>query len=293
MKAFQILDAEELLARIAERVPAELRDNVVVIGSIATAWAFRDISGHATVATKDIDLLLRPAIEATATAETLAQQLLDLDWQPIFPNDRQPGTADTPDDELPALRLSPPGEHEGWFVELLGAPQPDQAERRTWRRFETPIGVFALPCFRCMPVATHAAEQTEFGIRTARPARMALAHLLEHADPDTTPISSLPGMPPRFTKDVGRAISLWWLAQEQSSAADEEWLDEWRETLAALHPNQQTLRKQDAARGLASVRDYLHDAHAIAVRSVLAPHGTTIEAWGRAHADLEDLIQQI
>lgn len=293
MKAFQILDAGELLARIAERVPPELRDNVVVIGSIATAWAFRDKSGHATVATKDIDLLLRPAVEATATAGTLAQQLLHRGWRPTYPNDRQPGTADTPDNELPALRLSPPGEREGWFVELLGAPLPDQAVRRTWRRFVTPIGAFALPCFRCMPVAIHAAEQTQFGIRTARPARMALAHLLEHADPDTTPISNLPGTPPRFTKDVGRAVSLWWLAQEQSSAADEEWLEEWRDTLATVHSNQQALKKQDAARGLASIRDFLPEAHAIAARSVLAPHGTTLAAWRRAYADLEDLVQQI
>lgn len=293
MKAHQLLDAGELLARIAERVPAELRENVVVIGSIATAWAFRDISGKATVATKDIDLLLRPAVDATTTAETLAQQLLHRDWRPIYPNDRQPGTADTPDNELPALRLSPPDDREGWFVELLGAPQAEQIARRTWRRFETPIGVFALPCFRYMPVATHAAEQTEFGIRSAQPARMALAHLLEHADPDYTPISNLPGNPPRFTKDVGRAISLWWLAMEQSSAADEEWLAEWHETLAALHPNHQSLKKQDAARGLASVRDFLREAHAIAARSVLAPHGTTLQAWSRAHADLEDLIEQL
>ncbi len=293
MKAFQDLDAGELLSRVAERVPTELRNNVVVVGSIASAWAYRDILGHAGVATKDIDVLLQPAIDAVATAENLAQQLLDLGWRPIYPNGRAPGTSTTPENELPALRLSPHDEQEGWFVELLGSPEPDQNERRVWRRFETPIGVFALPCFRCMPVATHAAEQTEFGIRAARPARMALAHLLEHADPDTTPISNLPGNPPRFTKDVGRAVSLWWLAQEQSSAADEEWLDEWRETLAALYPNQQALKKQDAARGLASVRNYLLETHAIAARSVLAPHGTTIEAWGRAHADLEDLIQQI
>ena len=76
MTSHQLLDAGALLGRIAERVPAELRDNVVVIGSIATAWAFRDISGQATVATKDIDLLLRPAVEATTTAEALAEQLL-------------------------------------------------------------------------------------------------------------------------------------------------------------------------------------------------------------------------
>lgn len=293
MKAYQLLDAGELLARMAERVPADLRENVVVIGSIATAWAFRDISGQATVATKDIDLLLRPALEATTTAETLAQQLLRSDWLPIYPNDRRPGTADTPDIELPALRLSPPHHREGWFVELLGAPHPEQVERRAWRRFATPIGVYALPCFRYMPVAIHAAEQTEFEIRTARPAQMALAHLLEHAHPDITPISNLPGNLPRFTKDVGRAISLWWLAMEQSSAADENWLTAWRETLAALYPNLQSAKKQDAAMALASVRDYAREAHAIAVRGVLAPHGTTLAAWTRAQASLADLLQHL
>ena len=289
----QILDATELLRRIAARVPLDLRTNVVIIGSIATAWSFRDMSGTATVATKDIDLLLRPAVDAIATAETLAKQLFEMDWQPVYPNDRKPGTLDTPEEELPALRLSPPEERDGWFVELLGEPQAGQTARRAWRRFDTPLGAFALPCFRYMPVAIDGAAATEYGIRTAQPARMALAHMLEHADPDTTPISGLSGNPARFLKDVGRAIALWWLASEQSSVADEAWLAQWRDTLATLYPNSQAEMKAAARSGLSSVGDYLPSAHAIALNSVLAPHGTTLDAYRRAHASLLKLIDQL
>ena len=62
------LNAEVLLQRVSDRIPVVLRDNAVVIGSIATAWAFRDISHTSTVATKDIDLLLCPSVDAVLTA---------------------------------------------------------------------------------------------------------------------------------------------------------------------------------------------------------------------------------
>lgn len=287
------LDAAALLGRVAERVPPTLRANVVVIGSIATAWAFRDVSGTHSVATKDIDLLLRPAIDAVGMAETLGQELLHEGWTPQYPNDLQPGAADTPDDRLPALRLSPPGEADGWFVELLAESSADQAERKYWRRFQTELGDFGLPSFRYMRVAVHGAEETEFGLRIARPAHMALAHLLEHADPDRTPISNLPGNPPRFTKDVGRAIALWWLAREQSPVAGERWLAEWRESLAVLYPDRTAQTKGSARTGLTSVSDYLRDAHAIALNGVLAPHGTTLDTFRRAHASLLELIDQL
>ncbi|MBS0455972.1 MAG: hypothetical protein JSS44_01400 [Proteobacteria bacterium] len=290
MKPYLELDAESLLRQVADRVPPALRANVVVIGSIATAWAFRDISGTDTVATKDIDLLLRPSIDAVATAETLGQQLLDAGWQPQYPNGIQAGAADTPDDQLPALRLSPPEDADHWFVELLSEAPADQKTRKRWRRFHTRGGDFGLPSFRYLRVAVHGAEDSAFGLRIARPAPMALAHLLEHADPDRTPISGLPGTPPRFTKDVGRAIALWWLAREQSPLAGEQWLVAWRETLAVFHPDNM---KESARSGLASVTDYLRDAHAIAVNGVLAPHGTTFEAFRRAHAGLVDLIDQL
>lgn len=287
------LDAAALLRQVADRVPQALRPKVVVIGSIAAAWAFRDVSGTHSVTTKDIDLLLRPAIDAVAAAETLGQRLLDAGWQPQFPNGIQPGAADTPDDRLPALRLSPPDDATHRFVERLAEAPADQATRKRWRRFQTSRGVFGLPSFRHMRVAVHGAEDTPFGLRIARPAPMALAHLLEHADPDRTPISGLPGTPPRFAKDVGRAIALWWLAREQFPLAGEHWREALRETLAALYPDAIPAVKEAARAGLASVTDYLRDTHAIAVLGVLAPHGTSVDAYRRAHASLMDLIDTL
>jgi hypothetical protein len=275
-----------------DQVPAALRPNIVVIGSIATAWQFRDVSGTATVATKDIDLLLRPSVDAVATAQTLGHELLEQGWKPQFPNGIQPGKPDTPDNQLPVLRLNPPRDHGLWFVELLAEPPPGQKERKQWTRFHTASGDFALPSFRYMRVAVHGAEETEFGLRVARPACMALAHLLEHADPDRTPISSLPGQPPRFIKDVGRAISIWWLAREQSSVADKQWSAEWTETLKGIFPGHQNELIGSAKRGLNTVADYLREAHAIAISGVLAPHQTTLSSWRRAFAGLGELVDQ-
>lgn len=219
--SYLVLEAEPLLEEMASKVPAALHDKVIVIGSIATAWQFRDVMDAAPVATKDIDLLLQPAINAAATAQTLGEELLAQGWQPHFPAGLEPGNTDTPAEKLPALRLTPPGHADGWFVELLGEPMTDQTERKRWRRFTTPLGDFGLPSFRYMRVAVFDADTSPFGIRIAKPACMALAHLLEHADPDRTPISNMPGTPPRFTKDVGRAIALWWLEGQKTPLAAE------------------------------------------------------------------------
>lgn len=50
------LDAAALLRRVAAGVPKPLRAHLVVVGSIAAAWSYRDIAGTDAVATKDIDL---------------------------------------------------------------------------------------------------------------------------------------------------------------------------------------------------------------------------------------------
>lgn len=292
MNRMMDLDAARLLARVAHRVPAALRANIVVIGSIATAWQFRDVSGTATVATKDIDLLLRPAVHAVATAQTFGQAMLEQGWQPQYHDGREPGSPETPDEALPVLRMTPPQDEGLWFVELLAEPQPGQKERKRWTRFHTKTGDFALPSFRYMRVAVHGAEETEFGLRVARPARMALAHLLEHAEPDKTPISGLPGQPPRFMKDVGRAISLWWLAREQSAVAGTQWSAEWAETLHETFPGREGELIGSARRGLDSVSGYLPEAHALAINGVLAPHQTSVASWRRAFEGLGEFVDQ-
>ncbi len=286
-----LLDADALLETIATKIPARLRPNVVVIGSIAAAWAYREISGTSTVATKDIDLLLRPAVNAVATATALGQQLLAEGWQPQFTHGREPGNTNTPDGELPALRLTPPGGRDGWFVELLAEPPQAQVSRKHWRRFETAGGVFGLPSFRYMPVAVHDAEQTRHGgLLVARPACMALANLLEHADPDRNPMSDREGKYLRFQKDVGRAVALWWLAGRQDVTSDAQWRAAWDGALGAFDPGNQLWLRGEARKGLESLDGYLREAHEISRNSVLAAHGATLEAYKRAYAGLGSLL---
>lgn len=117
---------------------------------------------------------------------------------------------------------------------------------------------------------------------------MALALLLEHADPDGTPVANLPNQPPRFVKDLGRAVSLWWLANQQSADATERWRNEWTSALTAHHPADRAETLAAARVGLETLADLLREAHAIARLGVLAPHGTTLDAFSRAFTGLRE-----
>ena len=128
-------------------------------------------------------------------------------------------------------------------------------------------------------------------VRAAEPACMALAHLLEHADPDRTPISGLPGNPPRFVKDVGRAVALWWLANQQSPLAPTRWPQQWVDALMATFPNQRDELLVGARSALSAIEPYLRDAHQIAVTSVLAPHATPLEAYRRALTGMTRMLE--
>lgn len=288
----EILDAQRLLDRVAEEVAPELRPHVIVIGSIASAWHFRDQLGNGAVATKDIDLLLRPAIAAQATAADLGASLIAGGWTPRLTDGRQPGTRDTPVEELPALRLHPPGSSNGWFIELLAEPMQDQQNRREWRAFQTPRGYFGLPSFRRTPIAIHAPTLTPSGLKVANPANMALAHLLEHAEPDRTAIAGLPGAPQRFVKDVGRAICLAWLAFNDDPAAAETWPVKWRDALAANGVDVQEARDQAIA-ALTHLAPEIRQAHVLAEAGLLQARTPSLEAMRSAHVRLRTWVTDL
>lgn len=288
------LDAGHLLRRVAEKLPSNVVEHVVVIGSIATAWAFRDVTKTQVVATKDIDVLLHPGVDAVLAGQELGRQLLREGWTPQYPNGMKPGSSATPDNELPVLRLSPPGEADEWFMELLAEPTSEQMERKRWQRMTTDSGHFGLPSFRYMGVAIYEAEQTEFGVRVAQPAYMALAHLLEHADPDLTPISGLRNRPPRYLKDVGRAVALWWLTNEQAALRGERtWPSLWRSVLSTRFPGREGDMLWLAQRGINSLRVDLNAALPIANESVLAAYRVTRSQWEEAWSSFHRFIAQL
>lgn len=288
------LDPPQILEAVAQRLPASLQPHVVVVGSIASAWAFRELAPNAALTTKDIDLLLRPAVAAAGAAQTLAEALLAEGWQPHYPTGVTPADESADDEDLPALRLRAPGERDGWFIELMAEPAPDQVRRRAWRRFKTPAGHFGLPSYRYLPFATHDPEPTPFGLRVAHPANMALAHLLEHADPDETPMSSSPAGPGfrRYEKDLARAVSLWWLSlrARPRPLAARLWQQRWLAAAQALNAGPATTVFARASLGAEALRSRLLAAHTQARASVLAGFEVGLDEFRASHHDLLDWL---
>jgi hypothetical protein len=284
------VDAELLLRTVAAGIPADQRDKVVVIGSIATSWAFRGLMENGTVMTKDIDAVLRPAKTAVVTARSIGEDWIRRGWKPHYPEGQEPGTTATPTDLLPAMRLIPPNASAAWFVEMLGEPYPGQANRREWHRFDTDFGSFALPTFRFMRVAIHKPISTNLDIRVATPACMALAHLLEHAEPDTTHIRA--SGDPRFCKDVGRAQALWWLAG-QTDERQAGWPSAWINALSDLFPGEEERMLRRALEGLAQIEFLQAESLAIAARSVLAPFSVSSDSWKRSYDGFHRYILEL
>lgn len=77
------VDPDALLLAVARAVPRDLLGNITIVGSIASAWAFRGLAANALVATKDVDLLLTPSLSAVGTAVAIGDRLMAAGWTPI------------------------------------------------------------------------------------------------------------------------------------------------------------------------------------------------------------------
>ena len=228
-----IVNPRELLGRLAHELPAELHDQVFVAGSLAAAChhAARLLGGG--VRTKDADLVVRPAGN-TIGAQAIARRLRALGWRPRTEGALPPGTADTPADQLPAIRLYPP-DHNDYFVELLIVPGVERPGAKPWLHVELEDGWYGLPGFEFLAL-TEVGRVPFGGLFYAHPSMMALANLLSHrALSDHTMSSPIGGRPDvhRHAKDLGRVLAL---AHLESRAEMETWEMRWLEGLRLVFP---------------------------------------------------------
>lgn len=146
-----------VLAQVSEALPEACRKHIIVIGSLAAGYRFFANDPTKAVRTKDVDCILEPFKTAVETGQAIAQSLTNAGWQRRTTGlHSTPGTPETPDSELPAIRLYPPhistDAAAAWFIELLTVPESEQQSERKWTRISLSDGDFALPSFRFLSI---------------------------------------------------------------------------------------------------------------------------------------------
>ena len=246
----QELSHKTILALIGNAIPPELHSNMIIIGSLAAAYALFDDQSGEGVRTKDVDCMLSPSAKAIPVAKDVTQKLLNNAWtyRPSkgFP---APGTQEVATEDLPLVRLNPPGETE-WFIELLCPPSANnqgKAERR-FERVETDQGHFALVSFGYFGLLEHEPISGPANLRIANPSMMALCNLLHHSSigPETIGGSAIK----RANKDLGRVLALAYLTHEKDKDALETWAASWAQVLTDKYPQSADTLMKSVGSGL-------------------------------------------
>ena len=280
------ISPSKVLAEVAAAVPPACRENVVIIGSLAAGYHFFQNDESKAVRTKDVDCVLEPFHAAVGAGQTITRQLLDAGWQRMLTGAHQdPGNAETPIDELPAVRLYPPGvdaeSEEAWFIELLTVPESAEGVGNKWTRLPLAEGHFGLPTFRFLAItAFDPLPAGNLGIRYARPEMMALANLLEHPEIKSDTMSSLfAGRSiKRSNKDLGRVLAITTLADLDDYRP---WASSWLNALQTCFPNEWTqlaLRTGAGLRALLSSGNDFEEAYHTCLNGLLASQPLSVEA---------------
>lgn len=275
-----------VLREVAAALPDDMREHVVIVGSLAVAARLLPEDGSA-VRTKDVDCVVAPRVAAVDRGRDLTIRLLRAGWRPRFPAEfPRPGAAATPVAELPVVRLQPPGGGD-WFLELLVEPAPGQRGRRFERLAAGEAGHYALPSFEFGALATHGAAPLAGGLRCALPERMALAHLLEH--PALRPELIRATGQRRCNKDLGSALAIAWLDADRLDAWPASWLAALRELFPRRWPAL-AARCGDGLRALLASPADLREAAEICANGLLAGRLATAEDLAAAGRRLEAFV---
>jgi hypothetical protein len=225
-----MLDPARLFAQIAKDIPAPMHKHILVIGSLATAYYFKDQLANHAVNTKDADLIVHPAGNTESCRQT-AQELLNIGWRRI---DRcQPKSSPEPATSLEAIRLHPP-DSKAYFIEFLNLPSESQTIPKDWIPIEINGGWYGLPSFRFLRVVTWNKMRSDEGLDYAAPEMMALANLLAHpkVGPERIEFGDLKDML-RSVKDLARVLAIAHLA---GRSAVEKWIDPWYTSCVSCYP---------------------------------------------------------